>query len=52
MRVLMSTFGSRGDVDPVAALAPQATDRAKALAGRMRTDGAAMAASLLLRAAA
>jgi vancomycin aglycone glucosyltransferase len=52
MRVLLSTYDSRGGVEPLVALAtPQIRARAAAVAGTIRTDGAAMAAQLLLDAA-
>jgi hypothetical protein len=43
MRVLSSTYGSRGDV-------PETRARATAVAGTIRTDGATVAATLLLKA--
>lgn len=65
MRVLLSTYGSRGDVEPVVELAvrlrelgaqvrvcappaPETRARASAVAGTIRTDGATVAAKLLL----
>jgi hypothetical protein len=57
MRVLLSTYGSRGDVQPLAALAVQSVGeinqqalfgRVAAVAGTIRTDGATVAAKLLL----
>ncbi len=53
MRVLLSTYGSRGDVEPLVALAVRLRElgaevRASAVAGAIRTDGAAVAAKLLL----
>jgi hypothetical protein len=53
VRVLLSTYGSRGDVEPLVALAVRLRElgaevRASAVAGAIRTDGAAVAAKLLL----
>lgn len=55
MRVLWSTYGSRGDVEPMAALgvrpsalAPETGARATAVVASIRTDGAAVAAKLLV----
>lgn len=62
MRVLLSTYGSRGDVEPLVALAvrlqalgvgvrvcaPPDEEFVEMLAGTIRTDGATVAATLLL----
>ncbi len=55
MRVLLSTYDSRGGVEPLAALAVRLwvaieaiRARATAVAGAIRTDGATVAATLLL----
>jgi UDP:flavonoid glycosyltransferase YjiC (YdhE family) len=62
MRVVLSTYGGRGDVEPLAGLAeprrradrrvdpstPETRARAAAVAGTISTDGATVAATLLL----
>jgi hypothetical protein len=52
MRVLLSTYGGRGDVEPLVGLAvrlrAQTRARAATVAGTIRTDGATVAATLLL----
>jgi vancomycin aglycone glucosyltransferase len=60
VRVLLSTYDSRGGVEPLlglcdalsTALTPQTRARATAVAGTIRTDGVTVAATLLLRDAA
>jgi vancomycin aglycone glucosyltransferase len=50
--VLLATYDSRGGVEPLAAaaLTPGTRARAKAVAGTIRTDGATVAAELMLQA--
>ena len=58
MRLLLSTIGSRGDVQPVVALAapealrhalqPDVAVRARQIAAAVRTDGAKVAAQRLI----
>jgi hypothetical protein len=58
VRLLLSTYGGRGDVEPLVGLAvrlrafstaltPQTRARAAAVAGTIRPDGATVAATLL-----
>jgi hypothetical protein len=44
VRVLLSTYGERGDFEPD----PETRERASVVAGTIRTDGATAAAKLLL----